>query len=153
LCHNSAFKSFCHAIYATRGKYGHSEENICQKYKTACNYLEIAGLNKMEDATIVTNGKRKVVLGENSIIFIHGKHNEEMSYDSFIELNEKYNEVCKLLEQKKFKKRSPYGVRVYEKEGKKYILGKDLILIWGNTREVFNYDQGILFIKYDLYGF
>jgi hypothetical protein len=120
------------------------------KYKKACDYIESSGL-KLEDATIATNGKKKIILGEKEIIFIHGKKIEETSYDSFIDLSEKYNEVCKLLEQKKFKKRNLYGVRVYEKVDKKYILGKDLILIWGNNRETFDYDQGILFIKFDLY--
>jgi len=121
------------------------------KYKKAYNYIENSGL-KIEDATIATNGKRKIILGEKDVILIHGKNVEEMSYDSFIELNEKYNEVCKILEQEKFKKRNPFGIRVYEKGDKKYILGKDLILIWGDTKAEFNYDQGILFIKYDLYG-
>lgn len=121
------------------------------KYKKAYDYMENSGLI-MEDATIATNGKKKIILGEKDIIFIYGKNIEEMSYDFFNNLNEKYNEVCKLLEQKKFKKRNPYGVRVYEKGDKKYILGKDLILIWGNNRETFNYDQGILFVKFDLDG-
>jgi len=119
------------------------------KYKTACNYLEIAGLKKMEDAAIITNGKRKAVLGENSIIFIHGKHNEEMSYDSFIELNEKYSEICKLLEQKHFeKKRKPFGVDVYEYKDNKFLVGRDVRIILGKTKETFTYDGALEFLTY-----
>ena len=123
-----------------------------QKYKTACNYLETAGLKKMEDATIVTNGKRKAVLGENSIIFIHGKRNEEMSYDSFIELNEKYSEICKLLEQKEFiKKRKPFGVDVYEYKNNRYnnrdikfLVGKrNVKIMFGGYKDNLTYDQAI----------
>lgn len=120
------------------------------KYNTA--YIELLKNFRIEDFAVGMKGKTKVILGKENVTVVYGNVSEEIDYDSFIESIKKYNELCKLLEQEKFKKRNPYGVRVYEKGGKKYILGKDLILIWGDTREVFNYDQGILFIKYDLYG-
>ena len=122
------------------------------KYKKAYDYIENSGL-RMEDATIATNGKKKIILGEKNIIFIYGKNIEEMSYDSFIDLNEKQSEVCSLLEKKKFvNTKNAFGVKVYEKGDRKFLLGKDLRLIWGNDRETFDYDQGIWFIKFDLYG-
>ncbi|MCJ7816368.1 MAG: hypothetical protein MUP55_00790 [Candidatus Aenigmarchaeota archaeon] len=127
------------------------------KYNTVYNYLESAGFKKMEDATIATNGKKKIILGEDSLIFIYGNRAEEMSYDSFIELTEKYNKISKLLEQKEFiKTRKPFGVDVYQEKNNainRILVGRDFRVIFGKVRDkksktTFTYDGGLQFLEY-----
>jgi predicted RNA binding protein YcfA (HicA-like mRNA interferase family) len=128
------------------------EKILEPKYRDVCNQLEENGF-QMEDGKIGRNWEGSVIFGGHfgeKIIFMSEKGSEEMSYDSFIEINEKRNEACKLLEQKGFvRKRNPFGVRVYEKRDKKYLLGRYVRLHWGNSRHGFDYKQAISFINYE----
>ncbi|MEM7816214.1 MAG: hypothetical protein QXN71_03780 [Candidatus Aenigmatarchaeota archaeon] len=127
------------------------------KYTKVRKYLEDLGFGKEEDAVIALNGKRKAVIGNDKLILIKDKKAEEMSYESFIDLIEKYKKITSLVEKKGFvKSRSLFGVDVYRSKTyplNRILVGRDFRVIFGNvmdksTKATFDYDGALQFLEY-----
>ncbi len=113
------------------------------EYRTAYSLLLESGFHP-DDFTVGTKGKTKVMLGEKSVTLIYKNSTEEMSYDSFNELAEKYNELHKLLKQKGFaKKETKIGIDIYENKSERALVGRKVKIIFGKTKEKLTYDEAI----------
>jgi hypothetical protein len=83
------------------------------EYNTA--YTGLLKMNfQIDDLTVGTKGNTKVILEEDSVILIYGNDSREMTYNSFKELIEPYNELLDLLAKKGFKKRTEKGADIFE---------------------------------------
>jgi hypothetical protein len=113
------------------------------EYNTA--YKELLELGfRPDDFTVGTKGNMKVVLGKENVTLLYRNAAEEMTYGSFIELAEKYNDVRRLLERKGLKKKDTrMGVDIYENKNDKVFVGRMVKIIFGKTKDKLTYDEAI----------
>ncbi len=110
------------------------------RYRAVCGVLEEKGFD-LEDVTLGKNNFSRAILND-KVILESPYRIEEMTYESFLDEAKKYNDLCHMLNTRGyFKKRSLLGVDVYQKENKKWLLGRDVLFIFGKNKEKFTYDE------------